>query len=556
MGDVFFLLANWQGVLEGVRYLPFGLILGVIVLEWSARQEGSNRELQAGIRTLLLTAIVCSLLSAILVALGDGEGTSFMAVLWGCLTLICALTALFKHRCVQRNLVQLPSTDNRRRARKRKMENMSWVLTYHFAILVTLLSIIGVLYQEGRPTESNPPSVSSSADDVPGDDSALLVDLARPQVRPTPDVASQAAKNRLVERKEEPVPAKASAPEKVGMGDDEAAPQEPERDQEGDGMVATMEPVEKAPPLVKDAGSLEPAPVKPVVAKRTAPGAKPRALGARSPFNRHIVPILKKHCYSCHDSKKQKGDLRLDSPEWIRKGGASGMVVVPGDPKTSSLYYLTLLPPDDPDIMPAKGKALVKKETEMLRKWIQAGADMGDGIPFPGGGKPRSATRAPVVMSGDGQTLLEELEAQRVNVRNLGTAEAPAFEIDFSHADFPDGQAGLARLGPIANKVHTLDLTRTPVEDGDLKDLSPCARLRVLQLNRTSVSDAGLVHLGALAELQSLNLYGTKVTDEGLRHLAGLKRLQKLYLWQTKVTKSGAAKLKKALPGVTVNMGE
>ena len=45
------------------------------------------------------------------------------------------------------------------------------------------------------------------------------------------------------------------------------------------------------------------------------------------------------------------------------------------------------------------------------------------------------------------------------------------------------------------------------------------------------------------------------MTDAGLEHLKGLKNLKKLYVWQTPVTDAGVAKLKEALPTVTVVMG-
>ena len=55
--------------------------------------------------------------------------------------------------------------------------------------------------------------------------------------------------------------------------------------------------------------------------------------------------------------------------------------------------------------------------------------------------------------------------------------------------------------------------------------------------------------------LEYLNLYGTGVSDAGLVNLEGMKKLKHLYVWQTKVTEAGAAKLKKAIPGVDIDRG-
>src|SRR4051812_46420077 len=66
-------------------------------------------------------------------------------------------------------------------------------------------------------------------------------------------------------------------------------------------------------------------------------------------YVKDIQPILADRCYSCHGPEKQKGDLRLDSPAAIRKGGKNGVALVAGDPAKSTLYSLTLLPAGDDD---------------------------------------------------------------------------------------------------------------------------------------------------------------------------------------------------------------
>src|SRR5688572_7121008 len=56
-------------------------------------------------------------------------------------------------------------------------------------------------------------------------------------------------------------------------------------------------------------------------------------------FEQRIRPILVEHCYECHgpEAKEPGGGLRLDSREAVRKGGASGSALTPGDPEKSLL---------------------------------------------------------------------------------------------------------------------------------------------------------------------------------------------------------------------------
>src|SRR5688572_9432854 len=54
-------------------------------------------------------------------------------------------------------------------------------------------------------------------------------------------------------------------------------------------------------------------------------------------FETHVRPLLAEHCFSCHGDQKQKGGLRLDTVEGLRKGGKNGAAVVPGKPAESKL---------------------------------------------------------------------------------------------------------------------------------------------------------------------------------------------------------------------------
>src|SRR5438105_12967520 len=68
------------------------------------------------------------------------------------------------------------------------------------------------------------------------------------------------------------------------------------------------------------------------------PAAKPTPEGVEF-FEKKVRPVLVKHCYSCHSAgaEKLKGELRLDTRAGVLRGGASGRVVVPGDPATRLL---------------------------------------------------------------------------------------------------------------------------------------------------------------------------------------------------------------------------
>src|SRR5215831_5985023 len=54
-------------------------------------------------------------------------------------------------------------------------------------------------------------------------------------------------------------------------------------------------------------------------------------------FEKSILPLLVRECYSCHatTAEKIRGGLTLDTRDGIRKGGDTGPAVVPSDVKNS-----------------------------------------------------------------------------------------------------------------------------------------------------------------------------------------------------------------------------
>lgn len=282
------------------------------------------------------------------------------------------------------------------------------------------------------------------------------------------------------------------------------------------------------------------------------------ARGASVDFEKDVVPILRAKCYECHTGKKAetdkkpKADLALDSPAGI----LAGKILEAGKPDESPLYFRTVLPASDDDVMPPadENKPVTQAEAETLKAWIAAGAHFG---------KAGGAAAGPVkVLSLDEVKSMGLRDPDPDAVRaltDLGATVTPVavttpqlLAVEFISNYKLVGDEEVKQLMGIAPNIMELNLARTNTTDEGLKYVGAFARLAKLNLNNTKIGDAGLAHLTGLTQLDWLNLYGTQISDEGLPHIAKLRNLKAVYLWNSKVTPEGVEKLRKALGSTKV----
>ncbi len=94
-------------------------------------------------------------------------------------------------------------------------------------------------------------------------------------------------------------------------------------------------------------------------------------------FALEILPIFRKNCLACHNARDTEGDLNLETPATIAKGGESGAVVVPGK-AGESLLMRHARQIEKPFMPPRRNKVSAKKLTPrqlgLVESWIDEGA--------------------------------------------------------------------------------------------------------------------------------------------------------------------------------------
>ena len=99
--------------------------------------------------------------------------------------------------------------------------------------------------------------------------------------------------------------------------------------------------------------------------------------GAAVDFDKHVLPILKANCLACHNRTSSKGDLLLESPADILKGGESGPAVLAGKAAESLMFKLSTheskprMPPRENKV---NARDLTPEELGILAAWIDQGA--------------------------------------------------------------------------------------------------------------------------------------------------------------------------------------
>jgi uncharacterized membrane protein len=278
----------------------------------------------------------------------------------------------------------------------------------------------------------------------------------------------------------------------------------------------------------------------------------------------HMVqPILLAKCYSCHNTKKAKGELVMETETLLLKGGKNGKLW----DSTIAGYGLLLsrvhLPADSKKHMPPAGKPqLSEQEMQVLYLWIKSGASFKTKV------TDLAVTDTLRIIA---NTIFNSIEtddyyfaaASETTIKNLNTnyrivtplaKASPALSADFfSVASYSPEQ--LKELLTVKEQVVSLSLNKMPVKDEELKTISQFSNLRQLNLSFTSITGTTLNELNKLKELRQLSLSGTAVKKENIVQLSSLKKLTQLFIWNTALNEKDIADLKNTMKDIAFEKG-
>lgn len=234
-------------------------------------------------------------------------------------------------------------------------------------------------------------------------------------------------------------------------------------------------------------------------------------------YSNVIQPILNQKCVSCHNDKKTKGGLKMNSYDAIMKGGKNGAILIINNSTESKIHNRMTLPMEDRYHMPPKSRIQPnKEEIELIKIWIDNSASknalVGD-LPIP---KEMLTSFFPEKPNGIfPETDIEPVNnIQLSNLRDRGFLVVNIFESSpfikiscINISDFND--KSIEQLVSVKNNVVELDLSYTKITDNIFESLKGFKNLTVLKLDNTKISGEKSNILSNLPNLKKISLVNT-----------------------------------------------
>ena len=280
-------------------------------------------------------------------------------------------------------------------------------------------------------------------------------------------------------------------------------------------------------------------------------------------FTDMVDPILKAKCEGCHNSKKAKGELIMETQELLLKGGKNGKLWDTTDPELGLLLHRVHLPIEVKKHMPPQGKPqLTEDEIKILTEWIRKGADFKLKVSAL---SPSDTIRqlANKIFAQTEKTEYDFDEADPALVASLNTMNrvvsneaygSPALSVSFFNSTlFNKNQ--LSELDKIKKQIVSLNLAKMPLDADDLKVISKFENMRILNLSFTGINGTTLQELKKLTFLKSLSLSGTTITVEQLKQLQTLPKLKTVYVWHIASDEKDIKKLQAQIKNIDFPTG-
>jgi uncharacterized membrane protein len=256
-------------------------------------------------------------------------------------------------------------------------------------------------------------------------------------------------------------------------------------------------------------------------------------------FTHMVKPILEAKCESCHNSKKAKGELVMETEVLLLKGGKNGKLWDSTATDLGLLLRRVHLPLESKKHMPPQGKPqLTEEEIMIIAQWIQKGSDFALRVADL---SPADTLRllADKIFSAAEMAEYDFDAADQDVVKKLNTANrvvssewqgSSALSVSFfNSALFTIDQ--LKELDVIKKQIVSLNMAKMPLKKEHIDIISGFPNLRKLNLSFTGIDGPALAALKKLEYLKNLSVSGTQISAADLKQLDKFPKLKTVYVW-------------------------
>jgi len=279
-------------------------------------------------------------------------------------------------------------------------------------------------------------------------------------------------------------------------------------------------------------------------------------------YEKAIAPILAQKCVSCHGPDKVKGQLQLQSPELIIKGGKNGSILNGIQNEEAQIIYRIHLPNADEKHMPPDGKLqLTLEELTLLNKWVKAGGNFTKKISELAKTDSLAilamAYKAPSKGSGDNKNNAPDLKPYNssyctVNYLYNGSEE---IEVNFFQGSFYKIEQ-LKNLEKIKDKIVSLNMQGMPITKEDLSIIVQFTKLKKLNLNYTTLTLNDLAPLKTITSLKNLSICGMEVNENTLTKFLEKAPFTEINIWTNHSSKKEFQQLSASNKKVKIIIGD
>jgi uncharacterized membrane protein len=264
-------------------------------------------------------------------------------------------------------------------------------------------------------------------------------------------------------------------------------------------------------------------------------------------YSNFIQPLLDNKCISCHNTEDNKGGLILQHYSNLFIDAEHDKPISAGNPDQSELLRRVSLPLNHKKIMPPRGAGFSYTDIQILRYWIENGADSlavfnsdtmskelitlinrDYGLDF----SPKPYYEKVKIDSLD-EALITQLRSSGFRVNYLSETN---FLLDVAFKNDSINKAQIELLNKVADHVTVLKLSDCNLTDELVNSISSIKHLTKVDVSKNKLSDNVVQFLIKSEYLESANLNETDINDESLKNLLTTFNGLRVYVRNTKIT--------------------